>query len=117
MVCKEKRGAPTCQTNTHYFTSPNTLIPKDSCVLPYTPLKEWIVDFKTFVEIYVQTSKHFLQAQKTFYRITFESACGPNLMTHKVHSKEIYGKELGSPSQDRNGSYVLQVIRLDTQVH
>jgi hypothetical protein len=91
MVCKERREAPTCQTNTHYFTSPNTLISKDSCVLPYTPLKEWIVDFKTFVEIYVQTSKHFLQAQKTFYRITFECACGPNLMTHKVHSKEIYG--------------------------
>jgi hypothetical protein len=48
--------------------------------LPYTPLKEWIVDFKTFVEIFdktfickmdvqspnVQTSKHLLQAQKSF---------------------------------------------------
>lgn len=52
MVCKEKREVPTYQTNTHYFTSPNKLISKDSCVLPHTPLKEWIVDFKTFVEIF-----------------------------------------------------------------
>jgi hypothetical protein len=36
----------------------------------------------------------------------------------QVHSKEIYGKELGSPSQDRNGRMLLlQVIRLDTQAH
>ncbi len=107
MVRKEKREAPTCQTNTHYLTSPNTLISKDSCVLPYTPLKEWIVDFKTFVEIFdkpvckmdvqspnVQTSKHFLQAQKTFYRITFECACGPNLMTHKYIQKRSMARNL-----------------------
>jgi hypothetical protein len=42
----------------------------------------------------VQAYKHFLQAQKTFYRITFECACVSNLMTHKYIQKRSMARNL-----------------------